>query len=530
MKRFTVVVTMLFGSFLATEKSANAQDYIRHSAPDLFTYEELVALSEDEEIEPALAAKLNRITTTPFLSNEAHYRGAKPHVPEVDSLGPSMNVVFWNIGRGVHLDEIKMLFTDKEEFLRRASAAATDVAGLGDDIDTLQSADVILLNEVDWGMKRSGYREVIRELGEALNMNWAYGVEFIEIDAAQLGVETFEDVEDPEARQELLDEFSVDKDKLRALHGTAVLSRYPIREAKLVPFELRAYDWYSQEQGLRPTEKGIRAGARLIGSDLRREVRRGGRTMLLAHLDVPHLEEERLTVVAPHLENRTNPNNRRRQMAEVLELVRDIHNPVILAGDLNTPGEDSESFRTERYIYKKVTDPTFWVGQGVKAATGVGLAYDVFKFGFGFTRKVSDPTVKHVPYLAPNRERGLFDAVEDFRFADGTAFDFRGDAEHSSNGLPGTLSNSNERAGKGFAHTFDFEIAAGFSWKYKLDWFFVKSYLEAPRDLNGPFVFAPHFARTMIDVNQALENDLSDHNPMTVTLPFNGPVDKGEVQ
>ena len=31
------------------------------------------------------------------------------------------------------------------------------------------------------------YREIIRELGEALDMNWAYGVEFLEIDSKQLG-------------------------------------------------------------------------------------------------------------------------------------------------------------------------------------------------------------------------------------------------------------------------------------------------------------------------------------------------------
>jgi len=527
MKFFAFIVPIFIGSFVVLEEPAEAQDYVRYSAPEFFAYEELVALSEDKELDSILAEKLERITTTPFLSNEAYYRGAEPHYPEVGCLGRSMNVAFWNVERGGHLDELRLLFTDKEEFLRLAGAEATDDADLRSDIDTLQSADVIVLNEVDWGMKRTGYREVIRELGEALNMNWAYGVEFIEIDPALLGVETFDGVEDPEARQELLEEFSVDEDKLRALHGTAVLSRYPIREAKLVPFEIGAYDWYSQEKGIRPTEKGIRAGIRLTGSDLRREMRRGRRTILVAHMDVPHLEEKRLTVVSPHLENRTNPNNRRRQMAEVLELIRDVHNPVVIAGDLNTTGGDSESFRTERYLYKKVTDPTFWVNEGVKAATGVGLGYDVLRFGFGHTRNASDPTVKHIPYLAPNRERGLFEAIEEFRFADGTTFDFRGDAEHSSNGLSGTLSNSNERAGKGFAHTFDFAIAPGVVWKYKLDWFFVKSYLEDPRDANGPFAFAPHFARTMSSVNRALEVPLSDHNPITVTLPFNEPDNDG---
>jgi hypothetical protein len=47
-----------------------------------------------------------------------------------------------------------------------------------EDIEHLKAADVWILNEVDWGVKRTEYREVVRELAETLNMNWAYGVEF----------------------------------------------------------------------------------------------------------------------------------------------------------------------------------------------------------------------------------------------------------------------------------------------------------------------------------------------------------------
>ncbi len=53
----------------------------------------------------------------------------------------------------------------------------------------LRTADVIVWNEVDSGMKRTGYYAVIRELGEALKMNWAYGVEFVKVDPMVLGTE-----------------------------------------------------------------------------------------------------------------------------------------------------------------------------------------------------------------------------------------------------------------------------------------------------------------------------------------------------
>ena len=119
---------------------------------------------------------------------------------------------------------------------------------------TDRNADVWILNEVDWGVKRTQYREVIRELGETLNMNWAFGVEFLEVDSKQLGTDAFDDGEEQDSRQNLLEEFKVDKDRLRALHGNAVLSRYPIRSARLVPFTI-GYDWF-KESKIRPWRRG----------------------------------------------------------------------------------------------------------------------------------------------------------------------------------------------------------------------------------------------------------------------------------
>ena len=64
--------------------TALAQEFTRYSIPE--TCEELVTLSRDAEFEPALAEKLERITTTPFITIEAYYRGAEPFVPDVRGL------------------------------------------------------------------------------------------------------------------------------------------------------------------------------------------------------------------------------------------------------------------------------------------------------------------------------------------------------------------------------------------------------------------------------------------------------------
>ena len=148
---------------------------------------------------------------------------------------------------------------------------------------------------------------------------------------------------------------------------------------------------------------------------------------------------------------------------------------------------------------------------------------DLIRAGFRFTNNVSDPTVRGIRFFAPNKERGLFDLVEDFRFDDGAAFDFRGDLERTLNGRDGTLANSNQRAEKGFANTYTFVISAGVIGKYKLDWIFVKSFLDDPRSRDGSYRFAPHFPRTMGNVNRALGHALSDHHPMSIDLPFEEP-------
>jgi hypothetical protein len=45
------------------------QQYTRYSAPETFSYQELLALSQDQEFEPDLSEKLRRITFWDFYSS-----------------------------------------------------------------------------------------------------------------------------------------------------------------------------------------------------------------------------------------------------------------------------------------------------------------------------------------------------------------------------------------------------------------------------------------------------------------------------
>jgi hypothetical protein len=139
-------------------------------------------------------------------------------------------------------------------------------------------------------------------------------------------------------------------------------------------------------------------------------------------------------------------------------------------------------------------------------------------------RTQADPTVKSIPLVAPNPEAEFFDDLKDFRFADGNSFDFRGESERSIGAKDDTLANSNERGNKGFITTFEVERTIGFVGKFKLDWIFVKPpSLTDPNDKNQPHRFAPHFGRTLKELNEGPKDRISDHAPVMVDLPLDEP-------
>jgi len=526
-----------FVASLTWATSLRAQDYLRDSEPKFLSYDELVQLSLDQEMSPELAEKLHVITTTPFINNEAYLSGVRAQPLEVPRIGPSLRVALWNIERGLELDYIELFLANKDAFMAQVEeerkeakehkkrVRSVELEKIPEEIETLKSADVWILNEVDWGVKRTEYREVVRELGKALNMNWAYGVEFLEIDPKQLGTDTFDDGETKDEQQQLEEVFAVNKERLRALHGNAVLSRYPIQSARLVPFTM-GYDWF-KESKIRPLEKAKRKAAILIGEDLLREVRRGQRTTLYVDLDVPEAPGHRVTIACTHLENRAAPKIRRQQMQELLNEVRDIPNPVIIAGDMNTTGGNSTPTSIENMLYKRYGSLDFWTTKGVQWATGVGLIYTGAKAATslsGIQYRI-DPTSANIPGASANLERGFFNTLGKFRFADGKAIDFRGIPERTVNGTAGTLADSNQRQGAGFKPTFVAELIWGNVKlaKFKLDWFFVKDEIASPRDAQGTYQFAPHFARTLVNLNNAPPEPIADHSAMTIDLPFSEP-------
>lgn len=192
--------------------------------------------------------------------------------PPPETVPQALGVLMFNMERGVHLAEI-------QDFLR--------------DCPDIQPFDLILANELDDGCARSGNKNTARELARAFGLNYAWGLEFIEL---------------------------VNDENEKGFHGNAVFSRWPIRRAGVIRLP-EQYNWYFDRQR-----------------------RIGGRLAVFAELDVGGLP---LGAVSIHLENRTHGKGRAAQMGTILKAVeKELPGmPVILGGDLNTntfDGRDKE--------------------------------------------------------------------------------------------------------------------------------------------------------------------------------------------
>ena len=516
---------LLVACLLLTSASARER-----SAPALFTYAELNALYEQAAISPPVEAKLNKLLTTPFVDNA--YRNAMPlPFSQSGQLGEFLRVAHWNIERGLEYKAIEAVFGGEAEFIELLNANLKEFP-VGSEkrhraleqAAMLRVADVIILNEADLGMKRSQYRNVAADLAARLKMNYAFGVQFIELSPVHLSQkkETRETADAQE--KELAELIKVDPTRYKGLHGIAILSRFPLENVRLVPFKNQPYDWYqSEKDGASLLEKSKRKLAdRVFLEKTLREVRRGGRTTLLADIADDRFPNGRVTIAATHLENRTESKNRVLQLKELLAAIKDIPHPVIIAGDMNTTSSDLTPTSLQRELYKRFGKPQFWIRKGISYALGFGLIEDTVVDGFLFWRKQFDPTVRHIPFLMPNSERKFFSTLEAFRFSDGGAFDLRGDANRSYRNKEKTLANSNERGDKGFTSTFQVPRPIKFIGKHKLDWFFIKPFeLKNPKDKKGSYRFAPHFGRTFAAVNESIPDRISDHHPMIVDLPLN---------
>ncbi|MDQ7249087.1 endonuclease/exonuclease/phosphatase family protein [Dongia sedimenti] len=172
--------------------------------------------------------------------------------------------------------------------------------------------DIILLSETDIGMARSGNRHTTADLAAALDLGYAYGVEFVELG---LG-----DVREREWHK--------GQRNHAGLHGNAILSRLPLHELALIRLDSGGRWFKDQING-----KGTGVQRRL-----------GGRMALAGRIAT---DAGDCVVVSLHLESESDANGRAQQMTRLLHAINGCYGnaPMVIGGDCNTaafPAVDPE--------------------------------------------------------------------------------------------------------------------------------------------------------------------------------------------
>lgn len=161
--------------------------------------------------------------------------------------------------------------------------------------DDAPDPDVILLSEADRGCARTGDRHTTWEIADALEMDFAYAVEFMEVRGTG------------EAVTEVCE------------HGNAVLSRYPLGNVEAFRHRTNV-SWYSPPES-RGESWGTRLGGRIA---VTADVDVGGR---LVHLTSVHFASGAL-----------DQDVRADQAVETVERAAEFDGPVIAGGDTNAGG------------------------------------------------------------------------------------------------------------------------------------------------------------------------------------------------
>jgi endonuclease/exonuclease/phosphatase family metal-dependent hydrolase len=240
-------------------------------------------------------AELARFDSTKALEASPLYARLKPEVERVlegvecgdftgeraaagdeDSAG-AIRATAWNIERGQRLEGIVRVLREHP---------------------LMSKSDVLLLTELDYGMARSGNLHVTRELARALGMAYAFAPCYVNLSKGS-GLES-----------------GAEGENALALHGNALLSRWPILRAWSVAL---------------PNGKDKMKG---------REKRLGSQRAVVCDLGRP---SGVLRAVSLHLDAHSSQRHRWLQMKVVLDFLETLtpRAPVLVGGDWNTSTYDS---------------------------------------------------------------------------------------------------------------------------------------------------------------------------------------------
>ena len=195
---------------------------------------------------------------------------------------PAVRVTAWNIERGKSFENICRALEEHE---------------------VMRASDVLLLTELDYGMARTSNRFVARDLGERMGMSFAFAPCYIALNKGS-GLEA-----------------GVEGENTHALHGNALLSRFPLRRAHSLAL---------------PNGKDKMKG---------QEKRLGSQRAVIADIEHP---AGAFRAVSLHLDAHSTQRHRLIQMRVLLDHLEHLRPrlPVVIGGDWNT-----STYNSKRAVY-----------------------------------------------------------------------------------------------------------------------------------------------------------------------------------
>jgi endonuclease/exonuclease/phosphatase family metal-dependent hydrolase len=233
----------------------------------------LAASSLYQQLRPEIERVLGHVVQKDFADTETRTRSTGAAI---------VRATAWNIERGKRLASIKRVLREHP---------------------VLRASDVLLLTELDYGMARTGNLDVAREIAESLGMNYAFAPCYLALNKGS-GVEA-----------------DVEGENLQALHGNALLSRYPLRRVHAIAL---------------PNGKDKMAG---------KEKRLGQQRAVVADVEHP---TGMFRAVSLHLDAHSTQRHRYRQMRLVLDHLDALEPrlPTLIGGDWNT-----STYNSRRALY-----------------------------------------------------------------------------------------------------------------------------------------------------------------------------------
>lgn len=239
--------------------------------------------------------ELLKFESTPEMETSAIYAEIRPKVERIlnavvqenfsvaEAIAPGSGIITalaWNIERGC-------IFQGIVDALRNH--------------DGLKDKDVLLLTELDYGMARSGNRFVAQEIARQFQLNYAFAPVYIALQKGS-GVEA-----------------EISGENTKSIHGLAMFSKYPIKNAHAIPL---------------PNGKDKMWG---------KEKRLGYLRALVADIKHP---AGTFRAVSVHLDAHCSRAHRHLQMKIILDHLDTLPQiPVLVGGDWNTTTFNAQSAR-----------------------------------------------------------------------------------------------------------------------------------------------------------------------------------------